>query len=286
MIKRLTLFSILCICSITLHPTVCADKFFFEKHIILGVCKNHARGLSEATVYYKGVAKALNDYIALRIERGELKNKRFEVYMLDPILTRRHISLTQNQRAYFISTGEALGLNELMRLIDEFSQPGFTAIDLGIWKYEDEADYDRQNRQLDRVEKRLFGKKLLAEDTDFIKNKEYVIFDHNKLRIIYKNDEVKYFIEDNAIQIKPIGWPWIIRDRYIFQECGVLKVYEDTTLVKTFRYRDADGWECDYMDGEVYDKWINFNCNRGGYEGYSYSYDKNRFYYVGREDGF
>jgi len=280
--RKILLLLILCIGHVYSEATVCADRFFFEQHVILGICKNHGRGLGKAALYYEGVAKALNDYIALRIERGELKDKKFDIYMLDPILTRPHIELVQNKKTYFIRSGEALSLQELMCLIDEFTQPDFTALDLGLWEYENETDYDRKSRQLERVKRRIFGKQLLEEDINTIRNREYVFHQQGKLKMIYQNDKVKYFIDNKEIEIDPIGLPSLVGDRYIFQECGVFKVYQDTTLVKTFRHSDEDEWDCEYIGADVYNKWVNFD-TYGEYM-YSYSYDKNRFYRIERKD--
>ncbi|MBB4034664.1 hypothetical protein GGR21_000551 [Dysgonomonas hofstadii] len=263
----------------SLQATECADRFFIEKHVNLAICKNHARGLEEAALYYSGVAKALDDYIALRIERGELQDKKFEIYMLDPILTRPHIFLTQSKKGYHIMTGRAHTLDELLCMVDEFSKLDFTAIDVIVDSY-DEKEYDRQEQQLDKLEKRLFGKQLPQTDIELIKNKEYITHQQNKLKLVYKNDKVKCLIDEVEIQTELKGLPWNIQDRYIFQECGVFKVYQDSALIKTFRYQGNDEWECEYMDyAEVFNKWVNFRLY--GYNQYSYSYDKNRFYYTG-----
>jgi len=277
--KRIGLFLLFCIGCICLQATVCSDRYFNEKHLNLAICKNHGRGLEEAALYYKGVAKALNDYIALRIERGELQDKKFEIYMLDPILTRPHIFLTQSKKGYYIMTGRSHTLNELLCMVDEFSRSDFTAIDV-IVDSSDEKEYNRQEKQLERLVKRLFEKQLSQTDIDFIKNKEYIIHQQNKLRLVYNNDKVKCFIDDKEIQTELKGLPWVVQDRYILQECGVFKVYQDSEIIKTFRYQNADEWECEYMDGtEVFSKWINFRMY--GYNQYSYSYHKNRFYYTG-----
>lgn len=260
---------------VVVQATVCADKFFLEQHVNLAICKNHGRGLEKASLYYKGVTKALSDYIGLRIKRGELQDKKFEIYMLDPILTRPHFSLTQSSKGYYIQTGRALSLDELISLVDEFTQPGFTAIDMGLWEYKDEQDYDRQTRRLERLEERLFNKDLSQDDIGIIKNTEYIISQQNGLKITYINDKVRCFIQGNEIEAELTGLPFVINDRYILQESGVFKVYEGSVLIKTFRYSD-DEWDSEHMEAEVYNKWVNF-----GNPQYSYSYDKNRFYYTG-----
>jgi len=197
-----------------LKATDCSDRYFNEKYINLAICKNHGRGIEEASLYYKGVTKALNDYIALRIERGELQDKKFEVYMLDPILTRPHIFLTQSKKGYHIMTGRAHDLDELMSMVDEFSKPDFTAIDVIVDSY-DEKEYNRQVKQMERLEERLFEKPLSKTATDFIKNKEYIIHQQNKLKLVYVDDKVKCFIDDKEIQTELKGLPWVVQDRYI-----------------------------------------------------------------------
>lgn len=276
MAKRILILSLFayCINFLPIHATVCADQFFVEKHVVLGVCKNHARGLSQAEVYYKGVAKVLNDYIKLRIERGDLKNKRFDIYMLDPVLTRPHYEMVQNSTTYFIRSGQDLSLKELMSLIDEFTQIGFTAIDIGVWGT-NEKEYDAQTRQIERFEKRIFNKNLPQADIDTVLNNEYIIFEKNKLKMIYKNDIVQTFIDGESITIDMTGWPNVIRDRYIFQGLGFFKIYQDTTLIKTFKFQVKDWYDCEYMDARVFSKWINYSMC--GIPLYSYSYDRNRF---------
>ncbi len=267
----------------SLEATECSDRYFLEKHLNLAICKNHGQGLEEAALYYEGVAKALNDYIALRIERGELEDKKFEIWMLDPILTQPHISLTQSKKGYYISTGRAHSLHELMCMIDEFTSPGFISMHFGIWDYEDERGYDRKTRQMERIEERLFSKELLQPDLDIIKNKEYITYQQNKLKLVYLNDTVRCFIANKEIPSKLKGLPWNIRDRYILQECGVLKVYQESVLIKTFRQKDIEEWDCEYMyEVQVFDKWVNFDAYNN--LEYSYSYDKNRFYIVRRDE--
>lgn len=276
-IVALLFFTISCVVA---QATVCSDRFFLERHVNLAICKNHGRGLEEASLYYKGVTKALNDYIELRIKRGELQDKKFEIYMLDPILTRPHFSLTQSSKGYYIQTGRALSLDELISLVDEFTQPGFTAIDMGLWEYKDEQDYDRQTKRLERLEERLLNKNLPQEDISIIKNTTYIIHQQNDLKITYINDKVRCFIQDEEIKVDLKGIPWVINDRYILQESYVFKVYEGSALIKTFRYSDEE-WDSEYMEAEVYSKWVNFGLY--GNPQYSYSYDKNRFYYTGNE---
>ncbi len=277
--KQLFILLILCMSYISLQGTNCCDRFFIEQHVALAICNNYDRGAEKKALYYKGVTKALNDYIALRIKRGELENKRFDIYMLDPILTCQHYSLTQSSKAYYIQTGRHLNLEELMCMVDEFTKPDFTAIDIGLWEYKDENSYNKQLKRLERIEETLLNKRLPKADTDTIRNKEYVTHHHNKLKIVYKDDKVRCFIHDKEIENKMKGLPWIIKDRYIFQEDGVFKVYQDSLLIKTFRYKEEYS---EYMDACVFTKWVNFIENR--YSEYSYSYDKNKFYHIRKEN--
>lgn len=273
--KKASIFLFLFITCIQLKASVGIDKFFIEPNAIIAVSKNYARGLEEAGLYYRGVTKALSDYIAIRIERGELKNKPFEIYLNDAIISCPHFSLTQNPRAYFIQTGRVLSLNELMCLVDEFTKPGFTAIDLWVCGGDDKIEEETFNR----IEKRLLSKQLPKADIDAIKSKEHTIFELNELTLRYKNDSVICYINDIEVKHKLAGLPIAINDRYILQECGVFRVYQHSELIKTFKYKNEDLWYCDYMHAEVFSKWINFTGD-GSYVGYSYSYDKNRFYLI------
>lgn len=258
------------------HATVCADMYFIEKHISICVCKNHGRGLDNINLYYKGVAKALNKYIALRIERGELKNKRFDIYMFDPIITRPHISLTQGSKGYYILTGEAKSLNELIRLIDEFAQPNFKGLDIGLWDHE---DYEENERLLKRIEKRILNKEIPQNDLELILDKnQFILWKKNDMKVVFHQDKVKCFIDNKEINHSLLGYPQVIQDRYILQNKDGFTIYQDTILIKIFKYKSDDWWDSnEYLQSEIYAKWANFSSNDITY---SYSYDQNRFYAI------
>lgn len=279
--RRLVFILCLLVSSLLGNATNCGEQYFIGSRVSIGICKNYSRGLDAVSLYYKGVVKALDDYIALRVERGELKDKKFDIYMSDPILTRPHYALSQSKKAYYIMTGNALGLDELICLVDEFAKPNFAPIDLNVWDvYGEEAQEGIE--RMDRWYKKLLKKELPKTDIDNILEKEYILWQQNEMKVIFNNDKVKCFLGDQEIKHSLMGYPLVIGDRYFLQNANTFEVYEDSRLIKTFRYNTEENYDCHYMQAEVYDKWINielyYNIK------YSYSYDKNRFYLLESEN--
>lgn len=288
--KRLiVIFFVLAICA-QAKATYCADRYFSAQYVKLCICKNHGRGLDAEQLYYKGAVKALNDYIVQKIERGELEDKEFNIYMYDPILTRPHYTLTQSPKSYYIQTGRALTLKELIAVVDEFSQPNFTAVDVGVWgpsentskynKQELEELYEKQEKTLMRLEDRIFEREI--SDANTISDKEYLLWQQNNMKIIFCNDSVKCFLHDKEVKHSLMGYPHVMKDRYILQNGKTFQVYQDSTLIKIFKYSDEDIYNTYYMDVEIYEQWANFI--QYAKPQYSYSYNKNRFYEIEEQD--
>ena len=278
--RRVILIVFLFVSCLSGIATNCGEQYFIGSRVAIGVCKNYSRGLDAVSLYYKGVVKALDDYIALRIERGELEDKKFDIYMSDPILTRPHYTLNQSKKAYYIITGNALDLDELICLVDEFTKPNFVSIDLNVWDvYGEEAQegIERMERWYDA----LLKKELSQADIDSVLNKEHILWQKNEMKVIFHNDKVKCFLGEQELEHSLMGYPLVIHDRYFLQNANTFEVYEDSRSIKTFRYNTEENYDCHYMQAEVYDKWINlelyYNIK------YSYSYDKNRFYLLESE---
>lgn len=280
---------------ITVGATNCADRYFIEKDIALYVCHNYGRGAEADAIYYRGATKALSDYIQLRKDRGELKNKQFHIQMYSSILTQPHYHLSQSNQGYYIMTGRHLNLVELMKLIDKFSEPDFISLDIDISEVyneiEGETEEEKEKRR-DKIwsmfelnEKKLFEKTILQEDMDYILDKEHITWQQGKMKFVYSKDRVKCLLQDKKIEHQPIGYPCVIQNRYILQECGFFKVYdEDATLLKVMQ-NQGDTSHCEYpFEPIVYNKWVNFRYDSYGEIKYSYSYDKNRFYLLESEN--
>lgn len=258
------------------RATVCSYQYYIEKHVNLCICRNHGRFSTFDLLYNEGMAKALSDYIAARIERGELENKKFEIALYDPILSHPHIVLTQGKNGYHIIAGEHLRLNHLMQLADEFSKPGFKILDLdagGLYSDENEKQYNRIIKQIDEI--------LDREPSDEMKEilaQTYTLWEQGALKIEYTEGKLRYNLHGKHLH-EPVegGMPATIGNRYILQLPEHFVVYEDSVFSKKVKV-DKDGfWDMD-LQVEVANKWINY-LYYDNYE-YSYSYDKNRFYKI------
>ena len=258
--------------------TNCADFYYIEGDVAIGVCKNYGRGIERVDLYYKGVAKALNDYLQLRQERGELERKKVHIYIYDPILTSPWSHFSQSPEDYYISLYGDKTLEELMICVDQFSQEGFVSKS----SHEGQRSEDDFEAAYERREQELHNIKLPPEDIQAIKNKEYILRNNDGMKVTYQHDKIHCYMEGKEIATQLFAYPWKIRDRYIVQNTYQMDVYTlDGNLIKSYKYSDEDSFfDNNFVAVEVYDKWINFNSY--GYT-LSYSYDKNRFYKTNKE---
>ena len=266
------------------NATGCADEIFIEKHVNMCLCQNYTGHSYGLYLLYKARTKALSDYVALKIEQGKLEDKKFEIHIFDPILSHPHVQLAQSKTAYYVLAGGRYPkLEELMVMVDRFTDPKFSFIDINYLNYYDEEDQKKRLEYIEKEEKRFerFYKRKLNEEDKQLKF-EYTIWQSGLLSIHYKNDKLSYILANKALPIKVKTKPAIIRDRYIIPTAtkddyhiDYFFVYQDSVQIKKFKLiKDLDE---ESTKGYVGDKWVNFGYSNRYF--YSYSYDENKFYY-------
>ena len=254
----------------------CSYQLFIEKHANLNLCQNYMRDNS-LSLLYKARTKALSDYIALKIEHGKLKDKKFEIEIYDPILSHPHVQLSQSKTAYYVLTGgKYINLEELMVIVDRFTDQKFSYIEINHLNFDSKNDKEKEEKRLDR-----FYKRQLSEDDKQLKF-EYTMWQSGLLSIHYQSDKLSYVLANKILPIKVKTKPAVIRNRYIIPTAlegnysiDYFFVYQDSVQIKKFKLFEMLDEES--TKGYVYDKWVNIGYSNRYF--YSYSYDENKFYY-------
>ena len=256
--------------------TNCSYELFIEKHANLSLCQNYMRDNS-LSLLYKARTKALSDYIALKIEQGKLENKKFEIQIYDPIGSHPHVQLSQGKTAYYVLVGgNYLNLEKLMVIVDRFTNPKFSYIEINYLNFDNEKDREKEEKRLKR-----FYKRQLSEDDKQLQF-EYTMWQSGLLRIHYQNDNLSYILSNETLPIKVKTKPAVIRNRYIIPTAvdgdysiDYFFVYQNSAQIKKFKLPEE--LDENSTKGSVFDKWVNIGYSNRYF--YSYSYDENKFYY-------
>lgn len=255
--------------------TECEPRYFIEKHINLSLCQYHH--LQSLDWLYKARVKAINNYIATKIERGELENKKFEIGMDDPSLSLQYMKINNTPKACYIVVGNIhLDIERLKRIVDACCNPSFKYIEARSSENVDAAEY--MDKQLKRYAKGYEGEMPVFECD---------IWTQQLLSITYKSsdDDLRYVLYGKEL---PYGVhfsiPSVIKNRYIIPvnlngSYGIdhFLVYQDLVQIKKFKLPENDFYEEFDINPYVYGNWINF-CRYDDCM-YSYSYDENKFYH-------
>lgn len=258
------------------YATECSYSNFTEKHIEVELCQYHAKKSME--LLYSARVKVINEYIAEKIKAGELENKKFVINMAEPDFTWQYAHMKRNKSVYYIEIGRIhLSLERLKLIVDAFCNPAFTSIELPP-----ESDFDI----LKKMDSILTG---YAKGTTHsnIFNQQRVVWQQDSLCITYtsKGDSLYYMLHGKTL---PYGinfsMPSVIQNRYIIPVAlntgyGVdyFLVYEGNKIVNKYKLPDTDFYDEYDIHSYVAGSWVNF-C-RYNLCMYSYSYDKNKFYY-------
>ena len=143
-------FLLFLVLSVNSGATESNPHYFIEKHINLNLCQYHVR--ESLDLLYATRVEAINEYIAVKIERGELDDKKFEISMDDPDLSLRYMEMINSPKAYYVTVGNIhLDLERLKRIVDACCNPSFKYIEARSDENTDARDY--MDKQLKRYAK-------------------------------------------------------------------------------------------------------------------------------------
>ena len=263
-----------------INATNCSYQLFIEKHVNLDLCQNYGRNKT-LFLLYKARTKALSDYVATKIEQGNLTDKKFEIQIYDPILSQPHVQLSQSKKAYYVIVcGKYPNLEELMMIVDRFTDPDFSYLEISYQNSDNEKDREKEYKRFEH----FFNRQLSEEDKQLKLKHTHIVWQSGLLSMHYQDDKLSYILANKTLPLMVKGLPAVIRDRYIIPTAiddnyyiDYFFVYQDSVQIKKLKLPKI--LEEEDAQGYVYDKWVNFGYSSDRYLYYSYSYDKNRFYY-------
>lgn len=260
------------------NATECIYSYFTEEYINLELCKYYTR--ESLNLLYAARVKAINEYIAAKIERGELKPKKFEISLHEPDDTACYVYINNTDKACYVETGRIhFTLERLKMLVDACCNPDFKYME---YNYEMNIDAKKaMDKQLAKYAK------TSTVNSDSLFFYEHDIWQKDSLKISYSSigDSLSFIL---FREILPYGvhysMPSVIHNRYIIpvliNDNWVIDhflVYQDSIQIKKFKLPNTDFYDELDIKGYVYDKWVDF-C-RDDQCMYSYSYNENKFYY-------
>lgn len=272
----------------TAKATNCDYKIFRETKINLEICSNYDRIGEHGFLLYKARTKVLNNYIKNKIAKGELKDKKFEISIEDPIYM-PYIKLTQEKNGYFVAiSGQSYPtLEELITIIDYFAQPDWKPIIAELYRRNDESKetFEARKKTNEQIVSNLF--KLGSGRAPHL-YQPFSISKRNDISLVYSGDSLKYTIKGTTLPFKVNATPPVkIKNRYLFFEekhqFGEQNIYvvQDAKTIKTFKIEEhiLENHTGEDFRVFVHPKWVNicWSSNESDWL-CSYSYDKNEFF--------
>ena len=256
------------------RATECSYSIFQEEKINLAFCQNHGRG-KETALLFQARTKAINEYIKDKIAKGELQDKKFEITILDPVLSSTHLELTQGKNSYFvIHTGmEYPTLQQLMAFVDYFAKPDWKSFSEGFHINNEETDEEWEKRT-GAVMRRINSIRNSNKDMPAV-HQIFAIWENDGVSVEYAGDSLRFSIGGTVFPLQVLfPLPVKIQDRYLFFQNDSIVVLQDTKIIQTFNIEKAP------LDEDIrvvtHQKWVNiiFDGDKDDWA-YSYSYDKN-----------
>ncbi|MCL1822067.1 MAG: M20/M25/M40 family metallo-hydrolase [Prolixibacteraceae bacterium] len=118
-------FTLLCLQA---RATNCSFNWYMEEHINFAHCQYHMR--ESVSLRQKARIRAVNDYIAHKIQRGEMENKKIEMSMEDPLSIPYFHAVNAPKAFYITIGGTVVDLELLMLITDALSNPDFKFLEL------------------------------------------------------------------------------------------------------------------------------------------------------------
>lgn len=248
----------------TIKATECIEKTFKEEHLNIYLCQNYTNYNETRTLLFKARAQILNDYIAQKIHAGQLQNKKIEIQLYDPLVTYKHLNISQGKNGYFVTYSGFASIQQLKTFIDYFADPNWVPFFTSDFQ---KVSSETISKQIDQF--------FLDNNTSKIESSQLNVWSLDHLKLDYVNDTLKYFA--NSIELKisaTSSLPIKINDRFLLFQNDSIFVLQGQNIIKTIR---IDQPITEDYDIYVYPKWVNI-CN-GGQDNwvYTYSYEKNTF---------
>jgi hypothetical protein len=224
---------------------------------------------------FQARTKAINEYIKDKIAKGELQDKKFEIKILDPVLSSTHLELTQGKNSYFvIHTGmEYPTLQQLMAFVDYFAKPEWKSFSEGFHINNEETDEEWEKRT-GAVMRRINSIRNSNKDMPAV-HQIFAIWENDGVSVEYAGDSLRFSIGGTVFPLQVLfPLPVKIQDRYLLFQNDSIVVLQDTKIIQTFNIEKAP------LDEDIrvvtHQKWVNiiFDGDKDDWV-YSYSYDKN-----------
>ncbi len=261
------------------YSTVEVTKCFTHSHLNFCLSYSHCEWEGERTFYYQGVSTVLNEYIARKVENGQLANKKINVEILSRVfgfLIPTQVS--QNANGYYIFIHGHTNLEYLVRLVDYFASDNWQSFCID-WKRCEEKYRDQANA-IKVIENfnRIVSRNTHPPDLTFVEGKMVTVWQKEDARICYSNDEVYYLLGDVRLNFKPGRiLPCKMKDRYFVPREDTLLVYQGSVIANRHPIEHlSETVDCFSLRMIVHSDWMNFY--RGNEPILSYSYSKNTFY--------
>jgi hypothetical protein len=224
---------ILVICSILLVPATtkasnCEFITFKEEKINLAVCSNYGRIGETGYLLFEARVKVLNNYIKDKIAKGELKDKKFEIAIQDPVYM-QYLNITQGKNGYFVSMSGFPWptLEKLITIVDYFAKPDWTPLIAYFHGDENETEeaqerrFNAYGRRIDNLFKSNINKKPIAYQP-------FTIWERDGVALEYAGDSLRYSVAGTIMPFKTNSTlPVKIQDRYIFFQQDSIFVLQD-----------------------------------------------------------
>lgn len=249
----------------TVNATECVEKTFKEEHLNIYLCQNYSNYNETRTLLFKARAQILNDYIAEKIQSGQLQNKKIEIQLYDPLLTYNHLNISQGKNGYFVTYSGFASIQQLKTFIDYFADPN--------WAPFFTSDFEKVSSETISKQIEQF---FLDNKTSKIEASQLNVWSLDHLKLDYVNDTLQYFAHASELQIAASSsLPIKINDRYLLFQNDSIFVLQGQEIIQTLR---IDKPITEDYDIYVYAKWVNICI--GGQDNwvYSYSYEMNKFH--------
>jgi len=266
--KPILLFILLLIFYNAVKATECVDRVFKADKVNVHLCQNYSNYHETTSLLFKARTTVLSTYIQERIKTGQLKDKLFEIYIYDQVLTYQHLELKKDQNAYVVNLSGYPTLQQLATFVDYFTKADWKPFVTGDYQ---KVSHDIISKQIEQFFSDNSPSPLTAipQDTPSIWRK-------GDLHLDYFNDQLKYYIGSTPLSIRPTSsLPVNINDRVILFQSDSIFVLKGRDIILQIKIDKPI--EEDY-DIYTFNQWVNI-CN-GGQDNwvYSYSYDKNKFF--------